>query len=250
MHTPFFTQPKGLWERRGAPAEWIDLALDGAVRPLPNIFQQDEEGYTVWHYWANANHPETLWEDIRAQTQDQIDHVCAKNGEHPLHRLCLTGKSAAAQLWVQDARTPLLASMFLDTFWHSLAWNGNLDLFNTIAPHLDPVNINAPDESGTTPVMVACHRGNVDLIKAFLFFGADPNLCDEQKRALLHHVALYGDIALFTEMQDFGAMDDLRNDRGQTPRTILNDRMKHGTAVDFDNSRLHWEKRWMSKTVF
>lgn len=250
-HTPIFYQHKGLWERRGALPQWIEIACGNIPTSLNNVQKYyDNEGYNIWHYWANSVVPESSWDLLRKCIGNQHDLDCAHNGEHPLHRILLSSKMEAASLWLKNADTPFFATMFLDTFWHSLAWSGNLDLLKQIAPHLPADNINAQDEVGTTPLIVACHRGSIEFVKEFLFLGADPNICDEQKRSVLHHIALYGDISNYTEMQDFGATDDLRNERGQTPQTVLKDRMKHGTASDFESTRLYWEKKWAAKLMF
>lgn len=249
-HTPIFYQHKGLWERRGALPEWIEIACGNHPKFSGSAQKYDNEGYNIWHYWANANAPEDLWKDVRNSVGNQHDLDCSNNGEHPLHRILLTSKKNAAHLWLTNAATPFFSTMFLDTFWHSIAWSGDANLLKEIAPYLPLENINAQDEIGVTPVIVACHRGSIDFVKEFLFLGSDPNVCDEQKRSLLHHIALYGDISNYTEIQDFGALDDLRNERGQTAQTVLKDRMKHGTASDFESTRMYWEKKWAAKLMF
>lgn len=249
-YTPVFYQQKGLWERRGALPQWIEIAVGEFKGALPTVSHYDQDGYNVWHYWSNSSQPELMWSPLRTVVGPQFDLACANNGEHPLHRLLLSNKKNAALLWLKTAATPFHSTMFLDTFWHSLAWSGDIELLKSIAPYLPVDNINASDETGTTPVVVACHRGSIEFVKEFLFLGADPNVCDEQKRNLLHHIALYGDISNYTEIQDFGALDDQRNERGQTPHTVLQDRMKHGTILDFESTRLHWEKKWALKLMF
>lgn len=245
-----FFQQQGLWKRRGAHPAHIELALGNVPAHWPEGARVDDSGYNIWHYWAYADTPEDTWNQARQHIGAAQDLHCAKSGEHPLHRLCLTNKQAAATLWLNNAQTPLHATMGLDTYWHALAWSGSVELVNTVGPHLPEDSINALDDSGSTAVMIAAHRGGIDLVKAFLFFGADPNLCDEQNRSLLHHVALYGDISFYTEMQDFGATDEGKNDRGQTPKAILSERMKHGKQADFASTTLHWNKRFASKLMF
>lgn len=250
-HTPIFYQHKGLWERRGAPSDWIEIAVGNHNgTPPSNLNSSDQDGYNIWHYWGNSSHPETLWKSLRSAVGKQLDLKCANNGEHPLHRVLLSNKKEAALVWLKNAHTPFDATMFLDTFWHCIAWSGNIELLKAVAQHIPIDNINAQDETGTTAVVVACHRGSIEFVKEFLFLGADPNICDEQKRNLLHHISLYGDISNYTEIQDFGALDDIRNERGQTPNTVLQDRMKHGTSSDFESTRLYWEKKWSSKLMF
>lgn len=243
----FFKQQKGLWERRGAPLSWIELATDRTPEELTTNVQQDSFGYTVWHYWANAKHPQKHWKTVRNIIGNQIDDLCASNGEHPFHRLCLNEHIEAAVLWATHAHIPQNATMASDTFWHSIAWSGNLNLLNTVSAYLSADNINDVDEHGMTPVMIAMHRGSFDFVKAFLFLGADPNICDEQNKNLLHHAAIYGDISVYTELQDFGADETIRSDRGLTPSALLNE-SKHSTSTsNTATKKMYWQKKWLNK---
>jgi ankyrin repeat protein len=155
----------------------------------------------------------------------------------------------AAKGWFKEANWPIDAMCNKDTLWHALAWNGDLEMFKLVSPFLSLQNINDTDINGLTPMAIAVHRGGIVLVKHLLFLGADPDIPDDQKKTLLHHVAQYGDISWFTEVQDMGANDLLRNERGLKATDILTERMKHGTQVDLEVLRTHWEKRHFQKTM-
>ena len=244
-----FSQPTGLWKRRGALDCFVLLALGVPVLAWPEALTPDELGYHVWHYWAEGPHPELLWDNVRMRVGVDLDYHCAHSGEHPLHRLVLRNRIRAAEIWCEEARWPPDGVSGGDTLWHALAWNGDPQAFKILSPLLYLDNINAQDGAGMTPAAVAVHRGGAGALQRWLFLGADPDIADEHGRTILHHVAQYGDISWFTEVQDMGASDTLRNDRGQTPIDILKERMRHGTATDQEVLRIHWERRWFQKTM-
>ena len=49
------------------------------------------------------------------------------------------------------------------------------------------VDINASNKMNVTALMVACQRGNTDVINILLNAGADPNIADEKGAACIHH---------------------------------------------------------------
>lgn len=242
-----YGQPLGLWKQRQATDECIQLAL--GETHLPQSFSVDLAGFNVWHYWAESLHPEKTWKALRKRFGDAHDLEVAHNGEHPLFRLLLQGKSKAAVLWMEEASWPQDAKVGRSNLWHALAWSGQSSNFQDMAQHLDVATINDVDEDGLTPASIAVHRGGKDAVQQWLFAGADPDVVDQHKRTLLHHVAQYGDISWFTEVQDMGATETLKNDRNQTANDVLYDRMKHGTQTDLDILRHHWEKRYFLKCM-
>ena len=242
-----FSQPVGTWKKRNAPEAYIRIAL-GETLPLGTPFVEDDEGFHLWHYWAESPHPEHFWDDLRMRFGNNYDLKLSQNGEHPLYRLLLKNKHEAAISWMRDAQWNVDQRVQEDTLWHALAWNGTRH-FDDLVTCLSPHNINEGDEQGLTPASIAVHRGGREALKYWLFLGVDPNIPDQHKRTVLHHIALYGDISWFTEVQDMGADETLKNDRNQTAWSLLQERMKHLNKEDIDATKLHWSKRYFQKCM-
>lgn len=242
-----FSQPIGTWKARGAPDEYIRMAL-GETLSSDVEFVVDQEGFHLWHYWAESPTPELLWDDLRMRFGKTYDLTLSHNGEHPLYRLILKNKHKAALLWMKEAQWDMDLHVNHDTLWHALAWNGTHH-FDELMPCLSPHNINDQDEIGLTAASIAVHRGGRDALKYWLFLGVDPNIPDQHNRTVLHHIALYGDISWFTEVQDMGADETLRNDRNQTAWALLQERIKHFNKEDVLSTKLHWNKRYFEKSM-
>ena len=249
-----FPQPIGLWKRRGASDVLVELATGHLLLSgpdfNPNCLQPDQDGYGVWHYWAQSPNPEKTWAALRKLVGASWDKHLSVAGEHPMHRLLLKNNIEAAKLWADTAFYPKLNGVGHETLWHHLAWGGDGQSVAEVHEFLDTDNINIQDDYGMTAAVVSVHRGGKNALQQFLMLGADPDIPDEHHRVILHHVAQYGDISWFTEVQDLGAADDVKNDKGQTPIDVLKERMKHGTQTDIDILKMHWQKRYFQKTMF
>lgn len=243
-------QPEGLWKRRKAPSGWIELALDSFKGKKINFTKRDLNNYNVWHYWAYSKNASKTWSNLRPIIGHVLDNEVANNGEHPLHRLILSNNADAFKLWINEAKTSINPLMNMDTLWHSIAWTGNIQLLNELAEYIDINLINEQDDCGYTPAIIACHRGNLDFLKQFLYLGCDPNITDENNKTLLHHVAFYGDLSVYTEIQDFGASEDIRSDKNLTPNFIIQDKMKNFSQSDILSNKLFWLKKMESRLLF
>lgn len=241
-------QPVGIWRRRGACDAFVQTAIGSIVHQWPEQILPDQLGYHLWHYWADGPKPDELWDELRMRFGSDFDYTKANNGEHPLHRLLIKNKLKAAEQWFQDAGWEPDSLCCQDTLWHAVAWCGDLGIFQMASQHLPLVNLNQQDEQGLTPAMIAVHRGGEVMVKHWLFLGADPDITDDTGKSLLHHIAQYGDASWFTDVQDMGANDKIRNDKNQTALDVLTDRMKHGTATDHEVARIYWARRYFQKT--
>jgi len=242
------TQAPGLWVERGASSDLIDLAL-GQV-PKNSSFATDKAGYNTWHYWAQGSRPEILWEYLRLIHEGNYDHACSHSGEHPLYRLLIRGHREAANLWMSEAKWPAECKKGDNTLWHAAAWSGDSSLLENMSTHVSTQGLNDKDEEGLTAAIIATHRGGREALMHWMFLGAEPNILDAHGRSILHHVAIYGDISWFTEIQDMGADDKLKNDKNQTPRDVLTERMRHSTQADLDMLKRHWTKKYQDKISF
>lgn len=243
-----YHQPQGIWIQRQAETEFMEIALNKIPHKIP--LTSDKCGYNFWHYWANSTEPELTWSTIRQSLGQKLDLSCALNGSHPLHYLLLCHKTKATTLWCQQAKFPQNARMNTDTYWHTFAWAGQIDNLKQNASYFSTDTLQEHDEQGYTPLCIAFHRGGFSLAQEFIFLGADPNVTDFHHRTLLHHVALYGDIDLFLRIQDLGAEDNIKDDKGMTPLSLLNQKIKTNQHSDIHNLNVYWTNKYNQKLFF
>lgn len=271
---PNFAQPPGYWRRRGACDALVGLASSApgsdarnwdkinsflgknvsnveqlSAKDLAKIGLGDHGGYTAWHYWAHGPNPEKDFDRLLDILPPGLENRVAENGEHPAHRLLLRGSDEAFLTWVNKFGLPDKPTQAGDTCWHMLAWHGGQDRVGVISNHLNIEEIDIPDARGLTAVVVAAHRGTREDLDQWLLLGANPDIADRTGCTLLHHVARYGEADWYGKMLDMGADDEIKNNRNQTPRKILEEKVRHSTP---DETRLgqrrYWEIAYFHKT--
>lgn len=270
LPAPVFAQPPGHWGRRGASDMLIALASvppgsssrdwTGKVgksaraqsMELNELVQDglaDYEGYTAWHYWAHGPCPEQDFKRMASTLPKGLEKRLALNGEHPAHRLLLRGHDDAFLAWVDAFGTPPRNEKNGDSCWHMLAWHGGAGRITKLAEVLDLDQIDHTDAKGLTAVIIAAHRGTREDLDQWLLLGANPDIADRSGCTLLHHVARYGEADWYGKILDMGADDELRNDRKQKPRTILEERVRHSSPEENRQSqRRYWEIAYFHKT--
>lgn len=273
LPTPVVSQPQGHWRRRGASEtlialgsttvghalrNWSTKAQKGfgntikdntSVADLNQKGLADLVGYTAWHYWAHGPTPEQDFERMRQVLPAGLEKYVSDNGEHPAHRLLLMGAHAAFAQWVEAFGLPKVISQAGDTLWHTLAWHGGQGGIGLLGETLDLSLIDHTDERGLTPLIIAAHRGTREDLEQWLLLGANPDIADRTGCTLLHHVARYGEADWYGKMLDMGADDELRNDRKQTPESILQERVRHSTPQETRLSQYrYWEIAYFHKT--
>lgn len=219
-------QPAGLWRDRGAGP----LALRVGVGLVPSgrkkLRATDDQGNTLWHYWAEGPHPAHRWKAWRAVLDARdADQVNARH-EHPLHRLAIRGQAAAIRVWGQDMGWPqdLEPALGGDTILHRAAWSGDAATLQAVLEHT--ASLDEQNEEGHTPLTIAVHRGGLAAIEPLLVAGADPNVRDARGRTAMHHAAEHGDPALLDRIEEFGGDRDWADAIGRTADELLLQRME------------------------
>ena len=77
-------------------------------------------------------------------------------------------------------------------------------------------NINGNSKDGT-PLMAAAVKGHIEIAKALVEAGADPNLTDANGATALHYAVLFNNQELATLLMDANASAFMKNDSGQSP---------------------------------
>lgn len=135
-----------------------------------------------------------------------LAHIRNRAGRTPLDDAIKSGKAAIVALLKNEINNDIRAS----------ARNGNVETIHHMMRLYD-VDIDAPDEDGQTPLMIAAYWGNRKAIVMFLTNGADINAKDNNGQTTLMHAVSSDRGNVETAMwlienagADIHAEDDLR----------------------------------------
>ncbi|NWI62950.1 ANS4B protein, partial [Todus mexicanus] len=85
--------------------------------------------------------------------------------------------------------------------YHKAAGDGNLDLLKEATRK----DLNASDEDGMTPTLLAAYHGYLEALEVICRRGGDPDKCDIWGNTPLHHAACNGHIHCVSFLINFGA---------------------------------------------
>ena len=94
------------------------------------------------------------------------------------------------------------------------AYYNNLPVAKYLIDKVDNINGNSKDG---TPLMAAAVKGHIEIAKALVEAGADPNLTDANGATALHYAVLFNNQELATLLMDANASAFMKNDSGQSP---------------------------------
>ena len=94
------------------------------------------------------------------------------------------------------------------------AYYNNLEVANYLINKVDNINGNSKDG---TPLMAAVVKGHVEIAKALIDAGADPNLTDANGATALHYAVMFNNQELATILMDADASAFMKNNVGQSP---------------------------------
>lgn len=212
----------------------------------------DQEGFGLWHYWAESPKPCDLWSSIVGKLLPEGRDQRALNGEHTWHRLALRGHLDAMKTWSERFGNPLSQENEMvglagqDSVAMRAAWSGNGRLVEWLIEQ--GADIHAADEHGLTPLMVAIHRCDPSTVKALLLNGADPEAVDERGRTALHHAAQGERPEIYSLVEDCGGDAERRDMAGKTPQALLG--MAARTPQQGFIIQSHWAIKYLGKLSF
>ena len=141
----------------------------------------------------------------------------------------------------------------VDDFWNSIGYSlldkaaetGMTNLVRVLLKHTDKSTINANRDRN--PLLLACCRGRVQIVKLLLEHGFDPNLiCGDQYDTCLTAVCSVGYLAMVRLLLEHGAKVDLANEGHGTPLGVACQNghldiarllLDHGADVNLATSR-------------
>ncbi|WP_090751066.1 ankyrin repeat domain-containing protein [Candidatus Nitrospira nitrosa] len=94
------------------------------------------------------------------------------------------------------------------------------DRYKTLPEFIDMelTDVNQTGHFGSSPLHVACVRGDLEEVLPLLTAGADMNLRGELGYTPLHDAAAQGHIEVVKVLLQRGAIPKIKNDEGETPR--------------------------------
>jgi ankyrin repeat protein len=107
--------------------------------------------------------------------------------------------------WDGFARSPAENDLF------TYARQGNVEGLRRI---VSGATVNARDERGHTPLIIAAYNGFAEMAELLLELGADPNLQNQAGDSALMGAAFRGHLAIVLMLLRFGANAELQNAKG------------------------------------
>ncbi len=156
----------------------------------------DEDGHNAFDYAASNGMRDVI--ALLEDEQRQTDHA----GNTTLHQACYQNQSEVVEALIRAGR----------------------------------VDLDAPNDDGDTPLLMACQNQNVYLVEILLKAGADPNRKLLDGFSPLHYAASGGNYPIARALLMGGGDSNLRNLDGETP-LILAAREGHNdmTALLIEN---------------
>ncbi|KAK3736343.1 hypothetical protein QZH41_020795, partial [Actinostola sp. cb2023] len=160
-------------------------------------------------------------------------------GETALHHLCQRVRrkesiehliNIATLLLENGANMTMTTKAKKETPLHWIARSGNYDvlkamLTSTKVPlHIIQSGINSKTEIGASPLMIASHHGNLDVVKVLLDHTARVDVFDETGSTALHHAATYGHEEVASILLDHKSFVNGRTKIGITPLHLSSER--------------------------
>ena len=99
---------------------------------------------------------------------------------------------------------------------HTAAENGDLAAVTEMIER-DPSILESSNDAGSTPLHIACEKGNLDMALYLLGAGADPLAGDNENSTPLHLAAIGGNVRIVELLLEKNVAVDIKDDNGMTP---------------------------------
>lgn len=164
---------------------------------------------------------------LRVLIAGGADHRGAKHATTLLHLAAALAKPDICALLVELGLDPNAQDELMATPLHSLATGYHARIPNRgTRSHVGQTavvligsgaNINAADNLGQTPLMLAVDHYQSDMVSQLLLAGADVNLCDRAGRTVLHSACKCLDTSLARSFLEKGGNPNAQDIGGSTP---------------------------------
>ena len=195
-----------------------------------NIHLQDKNGDTCLHYASERGHVEVVSKLLAVGAKENPDYVNARNnsGTTPLLITCYNGHMNVATYLVEHGANIHLQDEGGDTCLHYASERGHVEVVSkllAVGAKENPDYVNAHNNSGTTPLMITCSNGHVNVATYLVEHGANIHLQDKNGATCLHYASERGHVEVVSQLLAVGAKENpdyvnARNNSGATPLMI------------------------------
>ncbi|CAB0029619.1 unnamed protein product, partial [Trichogramma brassicae] len=200
---------KPLTRRTTAVHYAASCKISELIGPLFEIYTSvdvnyiDDSGFTHFHAACMSSECYNVVELFLEQGQDP-NLLVPKTGDSPLHLALRWGRNEVAQLLLRNGADPNLTNAEGSTPLHIICKKGEDDtgyyekgdcvtvkmLLELGSEKYQPVQIDAQDKLGNTPLHLVLDYGHRRLIELLLKNGADPNSINEEGSTPLHIISM------------------------------------------------------------
>lgn len=210
---------KQVEERVEAVEVWREEMFSRLCQVAGTPDTPDKRGLTPLSYFI-ANGVSRLSEAALAAGADPLR--CDEDGDNAIHVAIKTGNVEWLHHLVEKVgpQSKALESLFLDMTYTSPEAGSRVPFVNAMRSLVEANGgvdhwLNAKDENGNTPLVIAAATTQEDLVDTFLVMGANPNVAASDGNTALHHAIMEdrGDIVKALLAMD--ADPELRNKAGK-----------------------------------
>ena len=195
-----------------------------------NIHLQDKNGNTCLHFAAEKGHVEVVSKLLGLGAKENPDYVNATkhSGTTPLMITCYNGHMNVATYLVEHGANVLLQDKNGNTCLHFAAEKGHVEVVSKLlglGAKENPDYVNATKHSGTTPLMITCYNGHMNVATYLVEHGANVHQTDKYGDTCLHYAAERGHVEVVSQLLAVGAKENpdyvnARDDDGSTPLMV------------------------------
>ena len=195
-----------------------------------NIHLQDKNGFTCLHYASERGHVEVVSKLLAVGAKENPDYVNAPNhsGSTPLMVTCYNGHVNIATYLVEHGANIHLQDKNGFTCLHAAAEGGHVEVVSkllAVGAKENPDYVNAPNHSGSTPLMVTCSNGHVNIATYLVEHGANIHLQDKNGDTCLHYAVKRGHVKVVRKLLALGAKEK-QNYKRLTPLLVASNHCK------------------------
>jgi ankyrin repeat protein len=209
------------------------MAFFGTIIDLIEKYQNPYLSYNKANALTNLQNIITCAQNVGYNINENspllhIEPWCWTTKYKPLISLLLKNGARANRvnlLW-QNGKTPL----------HYIAYSGSPEIMELVLPYATKTDVNQVDNSGDTPIDVACERKWVAIAELLLGHGAEVNRTDQNGNTLLHRAVVKDhNIELIKLLLDYNADTSIKNKAGKTPLDLIEKTDSWGITSSISN---------------
>ncbi|SCO12049.1 uncharacterized protein FFE2_12500 [Fusarium fujikuroi] len=176
----------------------------------------DTKGYTPLHH-AVQEHSAPITGALIATGKTRVD-MKNKDGRTPLCLACLSGNTTLAKYFLHHSQVNInTQDKYGRTPAHNCVLMGNVNMLRLIL-HTGKVNLNVVDNLLYTPLLLAAHRSQWEIVVLLLKYEQAINMKDRQGRTTLFWTIIHRQTDIFRQLISMDHIDlNVRDGNGLTP---------------------------------